>query len=186
MSTKNISIIIISLVVLVSGGLIFASVNNNSNNDSNTENTSNVSKKDMDSTKTNVSLEVKDLDESNPANETSMPADDSEPIVSDNGPQFANGTYTKEVEYNVPRGFKEDIIVELSLENDIVQSIDVSFTTPTNDESASRQATFSSGFDSEEFVGENLEEVVQTRVSGASLSSQAFNDAIREITSDAS
>ncbi len=97
-------------------------------------------------------------------------------------PTYKNGTYTAVGSYNSPGGL-EKIKVSLTLQNDtVVEAITVGeASSPTSKE---YQAQFISGF-RPSVVGKNITAISLDVVSGSSLTSQGFNDAVLKIKTQA-
>ncbi|NJL96213.1 hypothetical protein HC766_00725 [Candidatus Gracilibacteria bacterium] len=184
MNSKSVAVVIISLIVLVSGGLILF-FNSQSNNKSTNELASSES-----------SLVEDRISEPNKPNSSTLPNDpnnEDQSVVlqvaedSNNdkeGSQFTDGTYKEEGTYRIPRGADEEIVVNLTLEDDIVTDLSVELFA-TEGQSLIHQNNFRKGFNADELIGKNLEEISLSRVTGASLSTAAFNKAISSIQSQA-
>ena len=95
---------------------------------------------------------------------------------------YADGTYEAEGSYTSPGG-KESVGVSLTLEGDVVTAVTV---TPESENPTGQQyqERFASGI-SGEIVGKPLDEIDVTKVSGSSLTSGGFNDAVETIKADA-
>ena len=110
------------------------------------------------------------------ASETSSATDDSSTAA------VNDGDYEAEAEYSNPAG-QSKVKVELTLADGKISDITV---TPeaTNGTSKGFQAKFASGI-ADEVVGKSLDELDVSKVSGSSLTSQGFNQAIEQIKADA-
>jgi uncharacterized protein with FMN-binding domain len=96
--------------------------------------------------------------------------------------EFADGTYTAEGSYSTPGG-EESISVELTVTGDVVS--DVTVTPEASGGNAERfQGEFASGI-ADEVVGEDLAGLSVDKVSGSSLTSGGFNEALDQIRADA-
>ena len=95
---------------------------------------------------------------------------------------YADGTYDAEGSYTSPGG-NESVGVSLTLESGVVTAVTVTpeSENPTGQEYQSRFASGISG----EVVGKSLDELDVTKVSGSSLTSGGFNDAVETIKADA-
>lgn len=96
---------------------------------------------------------------------------------------YADGTYSVSQSYRVPEGHTEDISIELTLSGDKISAIAVD-TVASNDESAQYQ----SGFDTlivGEVEGKTLDDADVSRLGGASLTSNAFNDLLEAVRNEA-
>ncbi len=95
---------------------------------------------------------------------------------------YDDGTYSASGEYQSPNG-GESIIVELTLEGDIVT--DVTVQTNANNPTTERfQGLFAGGI-AAEVVGKDIDTLNVTRVAGSSLTSGGFRDALEQIKADA-
>ena len=94
-----------------------------------------------------------------------------------------DGDYEGEGEYSNPGG-QSKVKVELTLADGKISEIEV---TPeaTNGTSKGYQQKFAGGI-ADEVVGKSLDELDVSKVSGSSLTSQGFNQAIDQIKADAS
>jgi uncharacterized protein with FMN-binding domain len=95
---------------------------------------------------------------------------------------YADGTYTADGSYQAPSG-TESITVELTLAGDVVT--DISVTPHATDPTAKgMQANFAGGI-SDQVVGQDIDQLNVTRVSGSSLTSGGFKIAITAIKAEA-
>jgi len=95
---------------------------------------------------------------------------------------YTDGTYTADGSYQAPSG-TESITVELTLADDKVT--DITVTPHATDPTASgMQANFASGI-ADQVVGQDIDTLNITRVSGSSLTSGGFKIAIAAIKEDA-
>ncbi len=95
---------------------------------------------------------------------------------------YADGTYTADGSYQAPSG-TESITVELTLADDKVT--DITVTPHATDPTASgMQANFAGGI-AKQVIGQNIDTLNITRVSGSSLTSGGFKIAIAAIKEDA-
>lgn len=101
---------------------------------------------------------------------------------SDTSASYTDGTYTAEGSYISPAG-EESVKVELTLAGDVVTAVTV---TPEADDptATSYQQKFASGI-SDEIVGKDIDTLDVSRVSGSSLTSGGFNQALATIKADA-
>jgi uncharacterized protein with FMN-binding domain len=95
---------------------------------------------------------------------------------------YADGTYDATGNYESPAG-KESIDVSVTLDDGVVSAVKV---TPeaTNPTSKTWQTAFASGV-SDEVVGKSIDDVALDAVSGASLTTGGFQDALDQIAADA-
>lgn len=95
---------------------------------------------------------------------------------------YADGTYTAEGSYATPESV-ETVTVTLTIADDIVTDVEVTGD-PQARESEQYQSQFIGGI-SDEVVGKSLDDVSVSRVSGSSLTSGGFMQAVELIKSEA-
>ncbi|OJV98881.1 MAG: hypothetical protein BGO47_13985 [Microbacterium sp. 67-17] len=95
---------------------------------------------------------------------------------------YADGTYTAEGSYATPESV-ETVTVTLTIADDIVTDVEVTGD-PQARESEQYQSQFIGGI-SDEVVGKSLDDVSVSRVSGSSLTSGGFMQALELIKSEA-
>lgn len=95
---------------------------------------------------------------------------------------YADGTYTAEGSYATPESV-ETVTVTLTIADDIVTDVEVTGN-PQARESEQYQSQFIGGI-SDEVVGKSLDDVSVSRVSGSSLTSGGFMQAVELIKSEA-
>ena len=100
----------------------------------------------------------------------------------DTSASYADGSYQANGTYTSPNG-SENIIVAVTLEDDIVTEVDVT-TNPNNPTTEFYQSAFAEGI-AAEAVGVDIDLLDVTRVSGSSLTSGGFREAIASIKADA-
>lgn len=95
---------------------------------------------------------------------------------------YTDGTYEAEGSYQSPGG-SESIGVSITLEGDVVTAVTV---TPeaTSGNSAQYQGQFADGI-AAEVVGQNIDDLSVDKVSGSSLTSGGFNEAVETIKAEA-
>lgn len=95
---------------------------------------------------------------------------------------YTDGTYTADGSYQAPSG-TESITVELTLTDDKITDITV---TPhaTNPTAKGMQTNFAGGI-ADQVIGQDIDQLNVTRVSGSSLTSGGFKIAIAAIKEDA-
>lgn len=92
--------------------------------------------------------------------------------------EYENGTYTATGHYTSPAG-AEEISVTLSLDDGVITAVEVEpHATAAN--SVVNQRAFASGI-SQVVVGKAIDDVKVSKVSGSSLTSTGFNEALDEI-----
>lgn len=96
-------------------------------------------------------------------------------------PSTLTGTYSKSVEYRAPRGVVEVLDVELELIDDEIVAYDFDFSKGHQDsDSLHHQQDFENTVE-ELIVGKDINDINLSRVGGASLTTEAFNQAIEQI-----
>lgn len=96
---------------------------------------------------------------------------------------FADGSYTTQASYFTPRRTEHLMDITLTVENDVVTDASIIW-----DGDATPKTPSHSGFDvayKAEVVGQPLSEINLSRVGGASLTSDAFNEAVDTIEAEA-
>lgn len=108
---------------------------------------------------------------------------DSNPAVrTDSNASYKDGTYSKAVDYTSPGG-DETVTVKLTVAGGNVANVETSFRAD-NPESEQHQGDFSANYKSR-VVGRPLSSLNLSTVSGASLVTDAFNNALNEIRNQA-
>ncbi|MER3386979.1 MAG: hypothetical protein RIC81_00020 [Microcella pacifica] len=100
----------------------------------------------------------------------------------DTSASYADGSYQANGTYTSPNG-SENIIVAVTLEDDVVTEVEVT-TNPNNPTTEFYQSAFAEGI-AAEAVGVDIDLLDVTRVSGSSLTSGGFREAIASIKADA-
>lgn len=100
----------------------------------------------------------------------------------DTAPSYADGEYTATGSYSTPGG-SEDITVTVTLADDVITAVSADGSA-TSGNSASYQKQFLSGYETL-VVGKDIDTVSLSRVSGSSLTSNGFNEALDMIKADA-
>jgi uncharacterized protein with FMN-binding domain len=114
-----------------------------------------------------------------PVTSTTTPAT---PVDGTQTSKYKDGTYTSEGSYNSPGG-PDKVKVTLTLQNDVVTAL--TFTPEPGDPTSSRyQGIFAAGIN-QIVVGMNIDQLNVTKVSGSSLTSTGFNDAVAQIKAQA-
>jgi uncharacterized protein with FMN-binding domain len=117
-----------------------------------------------------------------PSQTTSVPPSDNNTIASSES-VYKDGTYSAQGAYITPGG-KESIGLTVTLRSGIITSTELDQQASGGD-TIIYQKKFASGYKAE-VVGKNISEVELHRVAGSSLTSNGFNDAIKQIRFDAS
>lgn len=95
---------------------------------------------------------------------------------------YADGTYTADGSYQSPNG-TESIGVTLTIADDVVTAVEIE-TRPTNPTTSQFQSLFAEGI-ADEVVGVDIDQLDVTVVSGSSLTSGGFREAVATIKADA-
>ncbi|GAC53050.1 FMN-binding protein [Gordonia amicalis] len=98
------------------------------------------------------------------------------------GDQYKNGEYTAEGGYISPGG-PQKVGVTVTLSNDVITAVSVD-TSQTKGPSVEYQGKFAGGI-SDVVVGKNIDDIDVDKVSGSSLTSGGFNEAIEKIKQEA-
>jgi len=128
------------------------------------------------------------VDSTAPQSEEAAPtmdaADQMVPGDMTSGATWKDGTYQSRGGYQSPNG-PETVDVTITLANNVITAIVV---TPnaTNSSSARYQGQFAEGISSPETLGKPLDTLSVSRVSGSSLTSGGFMEALEAIKADAS
>lgn len=89
--------------------------------------------------------------------------------------------YVDNVSYNTPSGMPETIHVTVNILNGIISDVSFSYDSPTNRESGRYLSRFASSLNKNLIVGKKITNVSLSRVGGASLTTDAFMQAIQDI-----
>jgi uncharacterized protein with FMN-binding domain len=100
----------------------------------------------------------------------------------DTSASYTDGTYQANGTYTSPNG-SENIIVEVTLADDAVTDVQIT-TDPNNPTTEFYQSAFADGI-AAEVVGVDIDSLEVTRVSGSSLTSGGFREAMTAIKADA-
>jgi hypothetical protein len=119
-------------------------------------------------------------DTSNP--DVTVSGEESVDIATPTLPTYKDGTYSTNVTYRTPGG-NENLVVTLTLKNDVITDANVIYSgiAPT---SQKYQQQFESGYKTL-VIGQDIEGLSLSRVSGSSLTPKAFNNALTQIKTDA-
>ncbi|MEN9881130.1 MAG: hypothetical protein RLZZ308_313 [Candidatus Parcubacteria bacterium] len=94
-----------------------------------------------------------------------------------------NQKITQQITYSVPENHSNTLSVTVTLLDGVI--VDVSFSEqPTNKESKEYYEKFSRTFSNATVVGQPIGAVSLSRIGGASLTTKAFNEALRSIAQD--
>jgi uncharacterized protein with FMN-binding domain len=118
----------------------------------------------------------------NSQNSTSTPVASQTPTTTTNASAYKNGSYNASIDYFVPKS-DNTITVQMTIDNGTVTAIKT-----THNYTDRESDYYISSFDSlieQEVKGKKLDELSIGRVGGASLTSNAFDDAIATIKNEA-
>jgi hypothetical protein len=94
-------------------------------------------------------------------------------------------TLTRSATYLTPRRTEHTVAVTMTVTGDVVTDVSVAFDgKPEGEYSNDNQARFNAAY-SQQVIGKSLNDISLSRVGGASLTSQAFNEAVEQISRDA-
>lgn len=114
--------------------------------------------------------------------DTSTDSSSSSPSADSNATTYADGTYTADGSYQTPETV-ESVSVTLTIADGVVKEVKVTGD-PQAPETKEYQAKFIDGI-SDEVVGVALDDLKVSRVSGSSLTSGGFNQAVESIKEQA-
>ncbi|MGN7860039.1 FMN-binding protein [Microbacterium sp. 22303] len=120
-----------------------------------------------------------------PAPQTSAdaaPSATSTASAADSGSTYKDGTYTADGSYQTPETV-EKITVDLTVSQDTVTKVEVTGD-PQASETKHYQSQFIGGI-AAQVVGKKLDDISVSRVSGSSLTSKGFNQALATIRTEA-
>ena len=95
-------------------------------------------------------------------------------------PNTTSETLEKSITYNVPKGRQSKINLIIATTNGVIDSVEFDF--PNADpESSEYHEIFENDFAKNKIIGSKIDDVEDVFVSGASLTSKAFNQAINQL-----
>ncbi len=172
MDRKNLiiaGVIIGTSLLVISGGIIFWNSRNSPDNASNT------------TTSTQNSVQLQDGTVCSENDRCFVPSDINT-TVSSQITRYNDGSYTTEVVYSVPDGFNR-LKLSVKLENGKIVDANVT-QSDIDEESRKYDRRFQSAYKSF-LLGQEIDSLKLDIVSGASLTSGAFNDALEKIRQQA-
>jgi hypothetical protein len=92
--------------------------------------------------------------------------------------------YTKDITYKVPGDQTETIHVTISLLNGLISDIAFTYNKPGNEQSEENIHRFEKALAGSSLAGKKVSEVSLSRVGGASLTTNAFMEAVTKIKTD--
>lgn len=117
------------------------------------------------------------------ANTNTTSSTSSTPVTS-NTSGIKDGTYSSSTDYSVPKGETNSISVTLTVKDGNITSVSTQ-NDYTDHESAQFISSFKSSLSSK-VVGKALKDFAASRIGGASLTTDAFNEAVSQIAQNAS
>lgn len=96
---------------------------------------------------------------------------------------YKDGTYTTTISYTVPHGYSNSVTASITISNGVVTATDVD-----NDYSDNESGMYIDSFNAaikSAIVGQSIDGLSPSRIGGASLTTQAFDDALTTIRSNA-
>lgn len=97
---------------------------------------------------------------------------------------YKDGVYTAAVNYNAPDRMSHPVTLHLTIVKDIVTASDISFGTEAVGATADYQKKFTAAYKTQ-VIGKSLDSINLARVGGASLTSNAFNEAKAKVAAEA-
>lgn len=97
---------------------------------------------------------------------------------------YKDGVYTAAVNYNAPDRMSHPVTLHLTIVKDIVTASDISFGTEAVGATADFQKKFTAAYKTQ-VIGKSLDSINLARVGGASLTSNAFNEAKAKVAAEA-
>lgn len=97
--------------------------------------------------------------------------------------EYEDGTYSTTISYTVPHGYSNGLTAKVTVENSKVTAVNVE-----HDYTDRESGMFIDSFESElqsAVVGQDIGDLSLARIGGATLTTQAFDDAITDIRNDA-
>lgn len=130
-------------------------------------------------------IEIASIEDSATSVEPMLPNSDQN-VTSDSQPEstnrFANGVYQASTTYTVPDSSVHPVKIEITINNDIIERFDIEIEDGGNRISRRYQTQFKDAINSE-LNNKDAEELSLSRIGGASLTTNAFNEALDNIKS---
>lgn len=95
---------------------------------------------------------------------------------------YKNGTYSSKITYNVPDHKTYTMDVSLTIENDKVTSSNIVYSSNANGDGNTKK--FNNAYSSQ-VIGKDIDSINLSRVGGASLTTNAFNNAVSAVKANA-
>ena len=121
-------------------------------------------------------------EEIRPEDITTETEDEEEEPVEETSSLFEDGTYNADASYFTPRRVEHDMVITLEVESDVI--VDANITYDGGPAGTPNHTRFDDAYTAE-VIGVRLDEVSLARTGGASLTSEAFNEAVEIIKADA-
>ncbi len=97
---------------------------------------------------------------------------------------YKDGKHTVTTSYVAPGDANHTVIVTITLKDDIVTSSDIAFGGDQVEASSNFQSKFTAAYQTE-VIGKTIDSIKLSRVGGASLTTNAFNEAVAKIKTTA-
>lgn len=95
---------------------------------------------------------------------------------------YKNGTYSSKITYNVPDHKTYTMDVSLTIENDKVTASNIVYSSNANSDGNTKKFN---GAYSSQVIGKDIDSINLSRVGGASLTTNAFNNAVSAVKANA-
>ncbi|MBY0537998.1 hypothetical protein K2P47_01215 [Patescibacteria group bacterium] len=102
----------------------------------------------------------------------------------DSSMEYQNGTYSEVTTYIAPSRSVHTVTTSVTLTNDVITATTVTFSGDTHPTSTNWQSKFTAALQTE-IIGKKLTDVSASRIGGASLTTNAYNEALTQIKSSA-
>lgn len=93
---------------------------------------------------------------------------------------YADGAHTVNTAYRAPENLNHTMAVTLTLKGDVVTGSSITFGGDKKSESSKYQSRFMAAYESQ-VIGKKLDDIKLSRVGGASLTTNGFNDALAKV-----
>ncbi len=106
--------------------------------------------------------------------------------VESSASDYNDGTYTSDVSYALPNGGSHSMTVSLKVQNDVISDVNLTFDGENGSASSQSQVRFADAIDPF-VITKDLDGITElSRIGGASLTTNAFNEAVVNIKANAS
>lgn len=134
-----------------------------------------------------ISLEITDPEEPEAGETILAETQDNgeEASITEPANSYIDGSYVSTITYSVPRGFTDTITLNVTLQGDQITSFSQD-NVATNPTSTSYVNEYLAAFNNNSVLNQSIDDVSLARIGGASLTTQAFMNALAAIKSQAS